>query len=184
MQEHCLPMRPEGYRPGDWQGVRQRGWSLGMQEQVLRPTGMVMGMHQILKQQSLWALVQVDPMWGEEVKKAGKGEGLPMSIGDNTSGARAGAQPHVLPLRAVQSANALGEGIVGGLLEGIATTDDVSADSGESCVGSINIVIHGWRSISSAATIGAAAHIWHHEKEGNPEESHLQTKQMSSEHLA
>ena len=53
-------------------------------------------------------------------------------------------------------ARALCDGIIGGLVEGIATTDDVVEDSGAGCVGSIDIVIHCWRSIVSAAIVGAS----------------------------
>lgn len=55
-----------------------------------------------------------------------------------------------------EGCNALGEGTVGGLLEGIATTEDVAEDSGASGVGSIDIVIHCWGSISSAGIVGAS----------------------------
>lgn len=51
MQEHRLPLRQEGYRQGGWQGVRRRGWSLGMEGQASRLPGIMMGMHRFLKQQ-------------------------------------------------------------------------------------------------------------------------------------
>ena len=59
-------------------------------------------------------------------------------------------------LRALKGAKALGDSIIGGLVEGVATTDDMIEDRGAGCVGSIDIVIHCWRSIVSAAVIGAS----------------------------
>lgn len=55
-----------------------------------------------------------------------------------------------------EGTRALGESVIGGLVDGIATTDNVVEHGGASCFGGIDIVIHCWRSIVSAAVIGAS----------------------------